>query len=142
MIELNWSIFIQMINFLLLIFILNIVLYKPILKILNERETKILDAQNKIKELSDETSKLISNYNNKLQEAKVAAVTEKNNAKKSAVDKANSIIEESRIEAEDYILKMKQQISQEIETARKEFEPELEKIGLTIAEQVLGRKVA
>ncbi len=142
MIEINWSILVQMTNFLLLIFILNIVLYKPLLKILNERDKKISETQQKTKDFSEETEKMISAYNEKLQLAKIEAMTQKNNAKKNASEKANVIIEESRKEAEHLILEVKHQISKEIETARKELEPELEKMAITIAEQVLGRKVA
>jgi F-type H+-transporting ATPase subunit b len=123
-------------------FLLNIVLYKPILRILSEREKKINDAQQKTQEFSEETQKLISSYNEKIQVAKIEAMTEKNNAKKDAVEKANIIIEESRKNAEHNLIKVKEQISKEIEDARKELEPELDKMALTIAEQVLGRKVA
>jgi F-type H+-transporting ATPase subunit b len=142
LIEINWSILVQMTNFLLLIFILNIVLYKPLLKILNERDKRILETQQKTRDFSEETEKIISAYNEKLQSAKIEAMAQKNNAKKDATEKANIIIEESRKEAEHLLLEVKHQISKEIETARKELEPELERMALTIAEQVLGRKVA
>jgi F-type H+-transporting ATPase subunit b len=131
-----------MANFLLLIFILNIVLYKPLLKILDERDKRISETQQKTKDFSEETEKMISAYNEKLQLAKIEAMTQKNNSKKDAAEKANVIIEESRKEAEQLILEVKHQISKEVETARKELEPELDKMSITIAEQVLGRKVA
>lgn len=131
-----------MANFLLLIFILNIVLYKPLLKILDERDKRISETQQKTKDFSEETEKMISAYNEKLQLAKIEAMTQKNNSKKDAAEKANVIIEEARKEAEQLILEVKHQISKEIEIARKELEPELEKMSITIAEQVLGRKVA
>ena len=67
MIEINWSILVQMTNFLLLIFILNIVLYKPLLKILNERDKRISETQQKTKDFSEETEKMISAYNEKFQ---------------------------------------------------------------------------
>jgi F-type H+-transporting ATPase subunit b len=142
LIEINWSMLLQMTNFLLLIFILNIVLYKPLLKILDERDKRISETQQKAKNFSEETEKMISIYNEKLQLAKIEAMTQKNNAKKDAAEKANVIIEESRKEAEHHLLEVKHQITQEIETARRELEPELEKMAITIAEQVLGRKVA
>jgi F-type H+-transporting ATPase subunit b len=142
LIEINWSMLLQMTNFLLLIFILNIVLYKPLLKILDERDKRISETQQKTKGFCEETEKMISGYNEKLQLAKIEAMKQKNNAKKYAAEKANVIIEESRKEAEQNLLEVKNQITKEIETARKELEPELEKMAITIAEQILGRKVA
>jgi F-type H+-transporting ATPase subunit b len=41
MVDINWTVFPQIINFLVLIIVLNIVLYKPIRKILLERKTKV-----------------------------------------------------------------------------------------------------
>ena len=41
MVDINWTVFPQIINFLILIIALNIVLYKPIRKILTERKTKV-----------------------------------------------------------------------------------------------------
>ena len=142
MIEINWSMFLQMANFFLLIFILNIVLYKPLLRILDERDKKISETQQKTKDFYEETEKMISAYNEKIQQAKIEAMALKNNAKKEAAEKANIIIEESRKEAERHLLEVKNQITKEIEAARKELEPELDKMAITIAEQVLGRNVA
>jgi len=134
--------FLQMANFFLLIFILNIVLYKPLLRILDERDKKISETQQKTKDFYEETEKMISAYNEKIQQAKIEAMALKNNAKKEAAEKANIIIEESRKEAERHLLEVKNQITKEIEAARKELEPELDKMAITIAEQVLGRNVA
>ena len=62
--------------------------------------------------------------------------------RKKLLRKQIIIIEESRKEAERHLSEVKNQITKEIDTARKELEPELDKMAITIAEQVLGRKVA
>lgn len=142
MIELNWSIFIQMINFLLLMFVLNKILYKPILKILDEREKKISAGQQEVKDLAAQGTKLVASYNEKLQAAKVEAMTSKANARKQAVGQVNAVIDAARKDAEQVILGVRQQVASEIEAAKKELEPELASMAATIAEQVLGRKVA
>ncbi len=142
MIELNWSILIQMINFLVLMFILNLILYKPILKILDARDKKIADGQQKVKDFIEDGHKLVAVYNEKLQLAKVEALAIKNNTRKQAVDQVNAIIDEARKNAEQIILQIRQQVESEIETAKRQLEPELESMAVTIAEQVMGRKVA
>ncbi|MEN6476316.1 MAG: ATP synthase F0 subunit B [Syntrophaceae bacterium] len=142
MIELNWSIFVQMFNFLLLMFILNKILYKPILKVLEEREKKIGDGQQEVKELAAQGNKLVATYNEKLQAAKVEAMASKGNARKQAVEQVNVIIQDARGKAEQEILQVRQRVASEIEAAKKELEPELASMAATIAEQVLGRKVA
>jgi len=142
MIELNWSIFVQMFNFLLLMFILNKILYQPILKILEEREKKISDGQQEVKDLAAQGNKLVATYNEKLQAAKVEAMASKANARKQAVEQVNAVIQDARAKAEQEILQVRQRVANEIEAAKKELEPELASMAATIAEQVLGRKVA
>lgn len=142
MIELNWSIFVQMFNFLLLMFVLNKILYKPILKILEEREKKISEGQQEVKDLAAQGNKLVATYNEKLQAAKVEAMASKANARKQAVEQVNAVIQDARGKAEQEILQVRQRVASEIEAAKKELEPELASMAATIAEQVLGRKVA
>ncbi|MGI6386387.1 MAG: ATP synthase F0 subunit B [Desulfomonilia bacterium] len=80
MIELNWTFFVQIFNFLLLMFILNKILYKPILKVLDEREARIAGGQEKAKELLDESQSILKSYNEKLYGAKIDAMTVKNSS--------------------------------------------------------------
>jgi len=131
-----------MFNFLLLMFILNKILYKPILKILEEREKKINDGQQEVKDLAAQGNKLVATYNEKLQAAKVEAMASKANARKQAIEQVNAVIQEARVKAEQEILQVRQRVASEIEAAKKELEPELASMAATIAEQVLGRKVA
>jgi len=131
-----------MFNFLLLMFILNKILYQPILKVLEEREKKIGDGQQEVKELAAQGNHLVATYNEKLQAAKVEAMSGKANARKQAVEQVNVVIQEARGKAEQVILQVRQQVASEIEAAKKELEPELASMAATIAEQVLGRKVA
>jgi F-type H+-transporting ATPase subunit b len=84
-----------MINFLVLMFILNLLLYKPILKILDARDKRIADGQQKVKDFIEEGHKLVAVYNEKLQLAKVEALAIKNNTRKQAVDQVNAIIDEA-----------------------------------------------
>ncbi len=53
MIDLNYTMLIQMVNFLVLIFILNLLLYKPITKIIDERNKKIEDSKSEVESLDE-----------------------------------------------------------------------------------------
>ncbi|HNU75661.1 MAG: ATP synthase subunit b [Deltaproteobacteria bacterium ADurb.BinA179] len=142
MIELNWTFFVQIFNFLLLMFILNKILYKPILKVLDERDARIVGGQEKAKKLLEESQSILKSYNDKLYSAKIDAMTVKNTSRKQAVDQANMIIEEARRNAETIVLNVQKEMAEEIERAKRELEPELGVMAGTIAQQILGRKVA
>ncbi|HHO77296.1 MAG TPA: ATP synthase F0 subunit B [Deltaproteobacteria bacterium] len=142
MIELNWTFFVQVINFLVLMFILNKILYKPILKVLDERDERVVGGQTKAKQLVAESEKIFTSYNDKLQVAKIEALGTKNSARKEASDQANLIIGDARKKAEEIIHQIQQEMSMEVDRAKKELEPEVGIMASTIAQQILGRKVA
>ena len=142
MIELNWTFFVQVLNFLVLMFILNKILYKPILKVLDERDERIVGGREKAKELISDSDTILSSYNGKLQVAKIEALGTKNTARKEASDEANVIIAEARGKAEGIISQVQQDMAREIERVKKELEPEVGIMAATIAQQILGRKVA
>jgi len=142
LIEINFTLLIQAANFLLLIFLLNVVLYKPILKILEEREHRIDGQQAEAKKITDDSQALIDEYNRKLHEAKIEAMNAKNAARSQASEEAGRIIEEARKKAEEMVAQVQREIASEIAQAKKELEPELGVMAATIAEQILGRRVA
>lgn len=142
MIEVNFTLFIQAFNFFLLLIILNKILYKPILKILEEREQRIDGQQQQAKKITEDGQVLESDYNKKLYNAKIEAMNTKNAARSAASEQANGIIDASRKKAEEIINQMQQQMVSELAQAKKELEPELSVMSATIAQQILGRKVA
>lgn len=142
MIEINFTIIIQALNFFLLVLILNKLLYKPILKVLEEREKRIDGQQQEAKKIIEEGQALLVDYNQKMYNAKIDAMNTKNAARNAASEEANVIISESRKKAEEIISQMQQQMASEMAQAKKELEPELGSMAATIAQQILGRKVA
>jgi len=142
LIELNWTFVVQIINFLILMFILNKILYKPILKVLDERDSAIVDGQQKNSQMIEDAEKLLNEYSERMQVAKLDALSVKNTAQKEAVEKTNAIIYEAREKAEEIIVQVRHEMEQEIENTKKDLEPELVSMAETIAQQLLGRKVA
>lgn len=59
------------IQFLLLMFILNLILYRPLIKLVNQRNEYVLDNLNKASEKLIEANELVVNYEAKLQSIKV-----------------------------------------------------------------------
>ena len=142
MIELNWTFFVQIVNFLVLMFILNRLLYKPVLKVLDERDERIVGGQQKAKQLTEDRDALFQEYEQKLYAAKVDAITTKNIARNQAVEEANIIIDQAKKKADGLIHEMQLEMSREMERVKKELKPELGIMAATIAQQILGRKVA
>ncbi|MEA3221924.1 MAG: F0F1 ATP synthase subunit B [Thermodesulfobacteriota bacterium] len=140
MIELNWTFLVQMVNFLVLMFVLNKILYKPILKILDERDKKIVGGQEEIKQVEEESHRMFAEYTDKIYTGRVEALEAKNSARKAAEAQANEIIVEARKKAEEMIAQVRLEMAQEVEKAKKDIETELGSMAASIAGRVLGRE--
>jgi len=133
---------VQLINFLLLIWILNRILYRPVLKVLNERESRISGAQDKAKKLIGQGEGLVADYEVRLRNTKIEAMALKTEIRKEAVVESGRIIDAARQQADGIVGEVRAAMSTELEQVRRELEPHLGSLAGEIAEQILGRKVA
>jgi F-type H+-transporting ATPase subunit b len=78
------------IQFLLLMFILNLILYSPLIKLVNQRNEYVLDNLSKASEILIEANELVVNYEAKLQSIKVQ--TQQEIEKTQKVQKENFAI--------------------------------------------------
>jgi len=76
-----------MVQFLALIFILNIILYKPLLTIIEERKDYVITTLSKASDLLAQTNELINDYEEKLSNARKQAQLEIANSQKMHKEK-------------------------------------------------------
>lgn len=141
MVSIDYTIMIQAVNFLLLIFILNLLLYKPILSILEKRQKALNDSQEEINKLNDTIEKKMAEYEEKVRQAKVAAMEQKTLTLTEASDKAKSIIDAVRAEVPKLFEQFNEKLNKEVDDARKILAGQSQKTSRDIAEKVLGRSV-
>ncbi|WP_372683255.1 ATP synthase F0 subunit B, partial [Desulfosarcina sp.] len=77
MVSVDGSIVLQIVNFLLLIWILNMVLYKPIRKILQERKEKMVGMQSAIDGSAQQVKSKEDAYTDGVRQARAAGQKEK-----------------------------------------------------------------
>lgn len=129
----------QVVNFLVLLFILKKVLYKPMLKILAERKQKIAESLKNAEEIKLKLQKTEEDREKKLADATKEGTKLIDEATKSA----SLIIEEAHTKAskdiEKIIEEAKSQIENDREMMRQEIKEELaDLVGLTF-EKVVGK---
>jgi len=135
-------IIIQVVNFVVLMSALTYFLYKPVLKILADREEKIVqgikDAEAAaVAKASAESEKqgILSNAHREAEEVA-------KNAKTFADEKSESIVAEARTKAE-LVIKEAELKSNELKLqAKKESEAEIAKLAILAAEKILKEKNA
>ena len=91
MVTLDYTILVQMANFILLIFILNVLLYKPILNIIGKRKSQMEESDSEVKRLSQTVEQKLAEYENKVRLAKLEAMEQRNAIVKEGTDRAKGI---------------------------------------------------
>ena len=139
MIEINLAFFVQLFNFILLILVLNIFLYKPIRKILNERRQVIESAREKTVSVDLEVQEKMALYETRLRDVKAEAAFIRGNALKQAQAEEAILLEAARNEANVSLGAIRERIAQESAEARKILVKQAESLSGDICEKILGR---
>ena len=141
MVSLDYTILIQMINFLLLIFILNVLLYKPILGILDKRKKQFQDTDDEIKHLNQTVEERMAAYEQKVRLAKLDALNVKTDILKEGSDQAKGIIDAARGEIPAIMGQFHEKMNKEVTEAKRVLADQSRKISVEIAEKLLGRSI-
>ncbi len=129
----------QMINFLILLFVLNLLLYKPIRKVLLERRAKVQGLENGVEKASADLASQEESYKSGLRQARSEGVKKKESFVEEASKQEREIIEQINKKAQANLVQIKQQVANETEQARKALESEVEVFAKAIGEKILGR---
>jgi F-type H+-transporting ATPase subunit b len=140
-ISLNIAFFFQVVNFLLLMLLLNIFLYRPIRKILAERAAEISGGHAKAAEVDRDVQEKMAQYEARLREAKTKASEERGVLKKDAIAEEAVILDKARQEASDSVNALKKRVSKEAADAREFLREQTQSLSLEICEKVLGRRL-
>ena len=141
MVSLDYSLGIQIINFLLLIFILNVLLYKPILGMIDRRKKQFEDSEAEIRRLQETVEQKMAAYEEKLRQAKATAVEQKNEIIRQGAEEAKTVIDAVRAEIPGMMEKFQTRMDGEIGAAKNILTDHSQQLSVQIAEKVLGRSL-
>lgn len=141
MIELNLAFVIQLVNFGILVLVLNIFLYKPIRKVLAERRQVIDGAREKASSVDSEVQEKMAQYEARLRDARNEAATRRGEALKQAQAEETSILEKARKEAAESLGSIRDRVAKEAADARILLKQQAETLSGDICEKILGRSL-
>ncbi|MBF0495105.1 MAG: ATP synthase F0 subunit B [Deltaproteobacteria bacterium] len=141
MVSIDVSLFIQMGNFLILVWLLNMFLYRPIREILRKRSQRIATLQNDLNKFEQSINRKKEEIKAALDLAKAKGLEEKSRLKSSAKEDEKSLLQEANQKADEIIKKITAQISDEFSQAKKSLETQAETFSTAMAEKILGRGI-
>lgn len=141
MIELNLAFVVQIINFGILVLVLNVFLYKPIRKVLAERRLVIDGARDKAASVDQEVQEKMARYEARLRDAKAEAAGRRAEALKQAQAEEATVLEKARKEAADSLGAIREKVAKEAAEARALLTRQAEALSGDICEKILGRSL-
>ena len=141
MVSIDSTIWFQMANFLILMFVLNVVLFKPILRVIERREKHLQGLDEEVKSLDQSVEEKMANYEEKLRQARLEAMSEKNEIQQKASGEGKSKMDEARNEILQIFDDFNQKLDKEMSSSRKILKTQAEKISVEISEKVLGSNI-
>jgi len=141
MIDIDKTLLIQIINFLVLLIALNFILFKPIRQIMLEREQGISSAFGDAKTAQERMQGLLDNYTVSLADAKQKAAATYNTLYQQGIDAQRDMIAAERAKAGEMLDKARAEILTASAAARADLRKEAERLSQEITSRLLGRAV-
>src|SRR3972149_4132457 len=142
MINIDITLLYQIIGFFILLILLNTFLYKPVQRILKDREDRIEGNIKKAAETEETVAQGLVDYQKKLKEAAVKGHEERNRLRHEGIEKEKALIEAARLEAAKELSSIRKEIETSKSAALSGLKTEAKSLAREIAGKVLERTVA
>lgn len=142
MVKLDYSLFIQIANFLFLIWAMNKVLYKPVRRILAQRHEKISGLEKNIVSSEEGAVSKDEAMRAGIKEAREKGIKEKERLEAEARQAESELIEKINDKARTDYEQMRDIIVSEAQAARQALQREVDRFADDICSKLLGRAVS
>ncbi len=132
----------QMVNFIVLIWALNLVMYRPIRNIIARRKEQMDSLDSHISMYQQEAADKKEALAEDIKTAKAEGLKKKNELVEAAAAEEKAIIEEMNKKTQQTIAENKVRIASEADKAAADLQQEVEAFAAEIGQKILGREVA
>lgn len=141
MISVNFTLLVQLANFLILLVILNFLLFKPVLRILDERERVVRESAELKENLGKLTDQSIEEYESKLFVAKQEAMGIRAAERNEAMIGFRKTVQEAKQGNIAEVEAARTKIAAQAESCRKTLQTDAKTLADDIATNLVGRKL-
>ncbi len=139
MISIDWTIIATGIVFLLTMLAMNSILFKPLLRVMDERNRLTRGAMEEAEIKRRDLSELVDSYSSSIKEARQKGYETVDSVRKEASARRMDMIVKARENASIEMQKVREQVQQEVEVARKDLQSEVESIADSITAKILKK---
>ncbi|ROR03479.1 ATP synthase F0 subunit B [Desulfosoma caldarium] len=141
MINVDVTLFIQMANFLLLLVLMNLVLYRPIRRLVAQRNELISKQRAGIDNAEREAQRAIQEFEERLKAARAAGREKVQELKEAAYRVEKDLLSQAAEEAAKEVQAVREQIQREIGQVRAQLQAQIQVFSKDMAQRILGRSL-
>ena len=141
MINLDLAFAVQIVNFGLLVLVLNIFLYKPIRALLAQRRQEIQSARERAVAVDQQVQEKVAQYEARLRDAKTEVGAKRAELVKEAQAEEASLLDKARLDAATSIASIRERVAKESAEARTLLQKQVDVLSGDICEKILGRSL-
>jgi len=140
MITINVTLIVQVIQFLIFVFILNRLMFRPLLKVINEREGYTQKTKGEIKDFEIKIGQLKEEFVSKEGAARKDAAKERSDLRSQSITQAGEFIEASRKEVASINEKTANEVGKQVNKTQPLLHDQAVPLAEVIMEQIIGRR--
>lgn len=141
MIDFDKTILFQFIHFLILLFLLNFLLFKPVLKAIGKRQSAIKGLADSVEKAKDDTKTFEKDYDSTMLEKKQPIVASRDSIISGANTEAMKVIEKARNELADELARIKSEIEQDGKKVYDALRADVTRLSTDAAQKILKRSI-
>ena len=142
MISINATLFLQILHFLILAFILDRLMFRPIMRVIKDRDKHIQNENEQLNSLEGETEELIARCFSLEKNARKKASAESSNIMKEAIEVTERIFSDTRGEVAAIRDEADREIELKLKEARQSLQDEAFILAEDLTEKLIGRRSA
>lgn len=135
------SLWIMLIGFVILIFPLNALIFKPIFSALDARADRIAGARSRSTQLENEADDVLNRYETAIREARTESEAQRQGQLAGAREEQQMLTTLAKTESDTELIRAREELGAALEEARTTLRASAEELANSAAEQVLGRTI-
>ncbi len=141
MININVTLLIQMVNVLVLLALMNLVLYKPIRRIVAQRKQLFAEQQEAIDQAQVGAREAEQEFSGKIAEARMLGRQRIQELKTAAYEQEKDLVQQATEHAAKLLQEMRGKIQKDIAAARTQLKSQVKAFSADLAQKILGRTI-
>lgn len=128
--------------FVILIFPANVLLWQPLLRVLDQRRERIAGTRARAEKIASEAQNVLAGYESSVERARIAAESDRGKVLESARSEQTQVTQDARKSAEAEVAAARTAIDAALDRARADLQDAARDLGREAAARVLGRQLS